>query len=581
MKIKFFILCLLVIHLSNLESANEYITRFQGIEEPALLSLVESASQLSCLQTHPPQTSAALRRRADGDIANLKTALQSQGYYSPDVDINLNFEVSPIAITITLHPGPLYAFGNIRLLPENFDISPEMLGIEPGKPALPSLIVQAEDTILELLIKKGYALASLQHREVTSDDEQRLIHVIYTIESGPQTSFGESEILGLDQVEESFVRNKICWKDGEPYSPEKVDKTIQALESSHLFSSINITHSSETDLNGRLPMIIQVAEGKPRSIGFGIGYSTQRGPGITGEWEHRNLRGKGDRFRFATNLQWESQDALVSYMIPDVGIKGQDLLWKLEGQHDLTEGFEDTSVSFSGTLERQLNTKMRLSYGAMYKWLHINNSDNNGDYHLLKSPVQIKWSEVDIPLDPTSGYSVYFKTEPSLQVCSPQFGYLINTLSGTYYYSLNENKSLILAAKGTIGSIWGSSRHAIPPSERFYGGSETMLRGYKYMTVSPLDAKHKPVGGRSLMAGSLEARWRPTDKWGGVLFYDVGNVYSSPTPSFGEKLLQSVGAGLRYFTPIAPLRLDVAFPLNRRKFVDPGWQIYFSIGQSF
>lgn len=578
MKLKLILLFLLLIQLSSLKATNEYLISFYGIEDPALLSLIESASQLSCLQGHPPQSLAALQRRADGDVENLKIALQSQGYYSPEVNINLNYDTAPIAIAIALTPGPIYTFGEVQILPDNFDINPDMLGIKSGEPALPKLVVQAEDVIFTLLAKKGYPLATLRKRQVSADDEKKVINIAYSIDPGPHTSFGDTEIVGLEKVAERFVRNQICWCKGDPFSPEKVEQTILALEASHLFSSINITHSEEIDFYGQLAMTIQLTEGKPRSIGLGVGYSTQRGPGITGEWEHRNLRGHGDRFRAAANLQWESQDALVSYQIPDVGRKGQDLLWKLEGQHDLTKGFEDTSVSFSGTLEWQVYNQMRLSYGAMYKWLHVNNSDNNGDYHLFKTPVQAKWSNVCNPLDPISGYTLYLKAVPSVQLINPQFGYVINTLNSTYYYPLTDN--LIFAAKGTLGSIWGSSRHAIPPSERFYGGSESMLRGYRYMTVCPLDDKDKPIGGRSLVSFSLEARWRPTEKWGGVLFYDAGNVYSSPTPKFDSKLLQSIGVGLRYFTPVAPLRLDVAYPLNRRK-IDPPWQIYFSIGQSF
>src|SRR5262249_18262594 len=135
----------------------------------------------------------------------------------------------------------------------------------------------------------------------------------------------------------------------------------------------------------------------------------------------------------------------------------------------------------------------------------------------------------------------------------------------------------------------------IPPPERFFAGSDGLLRGYRYLTVSPLNKEREPIGGRSMLIGAFELRWRLTKKWGLVGFYDIGNVYSQSVPDLSRKQLQSVGVGIRYHTLVGPIRLDVAFPLDRRHDIkirdkhsgghhhthDPTYQIYFSIGQSF
>lgn len=83
------------------------------------------------------------------------------------------------------------------------------------------------------------------------------------------------------------------------------------------------------------------------------------------------------------------------------------------------------------------------------------------------------------------------------------------------------------------------------------------------------------------MVYSLEARMRVHDPFGVVLFYDIGNVYAESLPQFGHKQRQSAGVGLRYHTPVGPIRLDIAFPFNPRKHLDSVLQVYFSIGQSF
>lgn len=148
------------------------------------------------------------------------------------------------------------------------------------------------------------------------------------------------------------------------------------------------------------------------------------------------------------------------------------------------------------------------------------------------------------------------------------------------YQSLTEDKRHVFAVKLMAGSIFGASGHEIPPPERFYAGSESTLRGYRYLTVSPLKHDNKPIGGRSMLVYSMELRNRIGKDFGLVFFYDIGNVYENALPDFKEKLRQSAGLGIRYYTPIGPIRLDAAVPLNKRH-IDNNLEVYFSIGQSF
>jgi translocation and assembly module TamA len=175
-------------------------------------------------------------------------------------------------------------------------------------------------------------------------------------------------------------------------------------------------------------------------------------------------------------------------------------------------------------------------------------------------------------MDPTKGITVHFKSSPTLQTEKKYFSYITNLLTVTTYTPLDEDRNFILAGKASVGSIWGADKHTIPPSERFYAGSDNLLRGYHYWTVGPLeklkDKSPKPIGGRSLMIFSLEARMRIKDPFGLVVFYDVGNVYADPWPRFNHRQRQSAGVGVRYHTPVGPIRLDIAFPFNPRRHLD-------------
>lgn len=219
----------------------------------------------------------------------------------------------------------------------------------------------------------------------------------------------------------------------------------------------------------------------------------------------------------------------------------------------------------------------------MFKGLISSHADAGGDGHflLLKLPLQLHWSNAKNLLDPVKGQAVAYKLTPSYQIIKPNFTYWTNYLVYSYYMPISSDETWIAAVKGTFGTMLGAKRRTIPAPERFYAGSDSLLRGYRYKTVSPLDREHNPIGGLSMLVVSSELRYRPEKKLGYVLFYEVGNVYSSLLPNLEAEQLHSVGIGLRYPTPVGPIRADLAFPLKRRKKIDSAFQLYFSIGQTF
>lgn len=573
--------------------ALEYQVQFEGSMEENTRNLVEETSQLAALQDSPASTAAALQRRADKDISNLLKALHSQAYYGAKVKTSINFDVSPAIVKIEIDTGPTYPLASFRIIPSEDASSGQTcpypfaainildLGMIINTPALPINIINAEDMLIKRMEQEGYPLAKIVKREVVADQASKTVSVVLHVNSGPLARFGETTISGQKRVQDIFFCRKITWQQGCIYQPEQVARTLNALEASGLFSSINICHGDETDENGMLPMNIAVTEAKHRSIGFGLNYDTDLGPGLSAEWENRNLRGMGEKLSFVTNIWMRKKEGTLRYIKPDFCRPRQDLIWTAEVMNLETRGFEESSLSLSGVIERQWNDNIRFSYGGMFKRLRNWDSDNNGSFNLVKTPLQFMWHKTNSLLDPTNGSVVLLKSTPTLQTMSPRFAYSINTISGSLYLPLRKDQRFVLAGKATLGSIWGTSKHSIPPSERFYAGSDNLLRGYRYLSVSPLNHDNKPVGGRSMMVYSLEARMRLTESIGFVTFWDVGNVYADPYPQLDHKQLNAVGVGARYHTPVGPLRLDVAFPLNPRKHVDNKFQVYFSIGQAF
>lgn len=564
--------------------ATAYEVSFEGIDDPKTLTLVKSVSQLEKLQSED-LTPLRLRKRAESDVASIERALQSVGYYNSKV--KLSFE-SNQKVTLKIETGPIFYFGSFQIeFYQNEELvcfegfCRDELGIFIGEVALPSTIIKAEEGLLKQLNKQGYAFCSIKERKIQADIQENAILVDLKVELGPLSHFGPVRISGAERLHRAFFIKKLRWREGDLYDPMKIEKTQEAIELSGLFKSVHITYPEETPVSA-LEMQIDVLEAKQRSIGFGLSYTTEFGAGVMMEWEDRNIMGGGEKLSFQTNLFEKLQEGTLSYRIPDFMLQDQSLTWSLEYQHEHIKAYTDQSITLSSIIERIFNEQLRFSYGLAYRFLRSERSDRNGTFNLTKMPFQIRWSNADSLLDPSRGMTIQLKLVPTLQVTFPQFGYSINTLTTSIYKSFDKDKRRIFALKVMLGSIMGASENAIPTPERFLSGTENALRGYRYLTVSPLiHHGRKPAGGRSLAIASIEFRNRMGKNWGWVGFYEVGNVFKDPAPNFDHGVLQSAGIGIRYFTPVGPLRLDFAVPLNPRKHIDGPFQIYFSIGQSF
>jgi translocation and assembly module TamA len=574
-----------------------YEVSFEGVEDPQLLKLFRTSSQLEKLKTTPPTTRMGLKRRAENDNTAFIQVLQSQAYYNAKVDFHLKDD----HVFFMVDTGPIYPFAefNIHYFQNEKEVSSDILckpitlsqlKVKLGSPAIPETILSAEDTLLDYLNLQGYAFAAILKRQVYADQKTKKIIVSIEVDIGNLTYFGSTQVKGLERIHKNFIYKKLRWNLGEIYNPQKIEKTQEALELSGLFRTVNISHGEELVDEYSLPISISVLEAKQKTIGFGLNYTTALGPGFTGEWEDRNFRGNGQKLTTHADVWEKLQTGSISYSIPDFKRQDQILIWLLNYEHEKTKSFTERSLSFSGLIERKINRYLRVSYGLAYKLLRSQRSDHNGTFDLIKIPLQLQWNNADSILEPTKGGFIQLKVIPSFQILAPQFIYSINTFTGGIYHALDSDKKYILAGKLSLGSIVGASEYDIPPPERFYAGSENTLRGYRYMTVSPLGRRNKPIGGRSLFIYSLELRTHVQKNFGWVLFYDIGNVYKELIPNFKKKMLQTLGLGIRYYTPIGPLRLDIAVPLDRRKgnkkkhhnhYIDHTAEFYFSIGQSF
>jgi translocation and assembly module TamA len=234
-----------------------------------------------------------------------------------------------------------------------------------------------------------------------------------------------------------------------------------------------------------------------------------------------------------------------------------------------------------------LSPEWTLSLGVTGEQENIVQQGVSRDYTLLALPFTAKYDTTGLTnplLDPTHGARVTLTATPTQSLGHKTSTFAILQATGSTYfdvgrYLFDTAGRSVLALRALIGSVQGAGQFELPPDQRFYGGGSATVRGFKYQSIGPLFPNNDPIGGTAIDAGTVEFRQRLFGDFGAVAFVDAGQVSAQNTP-FSGTLRVGLGAGVRYYTPIGPIRLDVAVPANK----PPGgdrFEIYLGLGQAF
>jgi translocation and assembly module TamA len=584
-----------------------YTVTFPDDLPPELATLLPQVSQAERDRAEPPDSRLGVRQRAEADVERLQQALRAEGYFDAAVGFTLEdaagapapglverleraagTEARPQALLrFDVQPGPRYRFGELRVgTSDNPDgyvpPSPESLGLVPGEPARTETVIDAEQGLLRQAREAGFALAALGERDAVVDHEGRTMDVRLRLKPGRRASFGQVTFTGGEGIDTSFLRGRVPFAAGERFAPAPLDEGQRNLFDTDLFSTIIVRPAGELTPEGALDVTYELRQRPPRSIGAVLGYQTDLGPSARLFWEHRNFFGAGERFRVQTDLFLDQQSATVSLSKPDFPRPRVSLLTDASLRRDNFDAYKSTSVGAGVALEREFTDQLKGSLGVALRYAQIEDQEQpKEEFALLSFPGRIDWDFANDRFNPTRGGTVLLTGAPYVDLLGASRHFFKARLTHTRYFGLTEMPELVLALRGSLGSLFGASRDEVPADERFYAGGGGSIRGIAFQEAGPLDDNDDPRGGRSVAEGSVELRLRLRNDLGAVLFVDGGTVFDSSLPTGGERVLFGAGPGLRYFTPIGPLRLDVGFPLNPRKGVDDGFQLYISIGQSF
>jgi translocation and assembly module TamA len=615
-----------------------YRVSFLTTGNPEMDATLKATSELQTLRTSAPVSPFGLIARARGDIDRLKTVLESYGFYDSSVTIKIDgaaLDSEGLSQTLGALPkgtdarvalqfelGPLYHLRRVELDGDLPEAARAAFDLKSGDPAVAARVLGAGAHLLGELQDEGFAFAKVDAPVAYQDAEEPVLDVSFHATAGERVNIGAIHVTGLKRLHERFVRARLLLHSGERYNPATIERARHDLLSTGVFATVTVQLGTAVDASGGVPVTFDVRERPLHAVNLSSAYSTDLGGSATASWTDRDLFGNAEKLTFAASVinlgggsatTGTGYDTSVKLELPDIGHRDQSLQFSLGALKQSLLAYDQTATTAGVTLSRKLTTVWTAAAGLTDAHEEIRQIGNVYDYTLIALPLSLSYDSTALasPLDdPRHGMRDSVSVAPTHSFGNPGATFIVSQLKIAEYLDLHpllatDPGRSVLALRGLAGVVEGAGEFSLPPDQRFYAGGSGTIRGYAYQEVGPLyDYRGTtiPIGGNAILAGGVEFRQRVGANWGLAVFTDAGEVSETfktsaaaaqaclaavGSPAEKSLCLQrsefriGVGAGIRYYTPIGPVRVDIAVPTAHYIPDQEGFQVYVGLGQAF
>ena len=579
------------------------------------------------------------------DVKTLTAYYESRGFLQARVTPVLSKKEGELFVTFNIHEGPLTRVGTLSFKGVDDETAKQLralLQALPGHSYSPALINKDRNSILTYFADHGYNEATVTAHVSPPDRDE--VNVEYEIAPGVQKTIQRVVVMGNRYTRTGVIRRQLEVKSGEPMSQSKIFDSQRRLYDLGLFNSVQLAPANPTGDETAKTLLVDVEEARRWTLGYGFGIDVQRlggsnqpqgqlraSPRLSLDLTRINVGGRDQTFSLRGRLSDLETGGEASYLIPHL-LNHPSLSLHVDGIVDRTRDiltFTSTVRQASLSVEKQLNPSTYLVGRYNYRLVSVADLKINPlEIPLFTQPVRDAGFEStfihdtrDNPADATRGTYSLLDASVSTTHLGSQANFVRFFGQNSTYYRINTH--LVFARNTEVGveNPYGAARkitlpgvssevfssNQIPLAERFFAGGADSLRAFSLNQAGPRDPiTGFPVGGNALFLNSLELRVPLRGgRYGLVLFNDAGNVYSSlgemrllkfkqTSPADLNYTVQAIGLGLRYKTPIGPVRLDLGYDLNAPRFQFrpqpngplqvqqlPKFQYFISIGQSF
>ena len=341
-----------------------------------------------------------------------------------------------------------------------------------------------------------------------------------------------------------------------------------------------------------IPLTVEVSEKKKRSLKLGAGYGSWDQFRARAVFRYRNFGGGGRILEMSAKYSRLDNRFEGSFLNPMIFGYDLDLVFNTGFLRREYPSFSDQAFYTRTLLQKTFpnKTKVYLGHGLEFARpfnitdlaLQLLQETESGK---LYSANMLLWGltrdTTDNPADPQKGGQIFLLGELAPKLISHQLQFVQSILELRRYQNLGP-KDVVLAGRvkfGVIPPIQDTDQ--IPIYRRFFSGGPTSMRAYRIYYLGPRDLAGNPLGGEAVFLSNLEFRFPIYQDFRGVTFFDAGNVFYKVRDTSLGQIKYGAGFGLRYQTPIGPIGLELAWPLNPINPTTDKMQIIFNIGQAF
>lgn len=514
--------------------------------------------------------------------------LRSEGYYAAAVTPEAREE--PAEARITIEAGSRFSFDAPQIEYPNgapnaeatLAVQEAIGAVNADAPARAEIVLTAESAGLTALQNAGYADAAIGARRVVVDHATGRVSTEFRYEPGPRASLGVVRAEPADIIRPSYVAELRNWETGDVYTPEALSRLRRDLTSTGAVS-LAATRLGPIKPDGTRDVIIDIEPARRNAYEAGVAYSTTEGLGVEAEWTRRNFTRRADSLTVGVTLAELQQGVSANWARPHALQLGHTLNIGVSAEHEDLDAYSRQGVAIYASVDASPRLQLGTSYGLRLAADEYDETAGGvSDAVVLSGFAAVRNDTTDVRLDARDGSIVDLRVEPSVSTGDETLGFVRGIADGRIYESFGENDRVTLAAR--LRTAWleavSGDPNDVPPNQRFYAGGGGSVRGYEYNSIYPheRDTLGLTPGGQGLLEGSVEARYRFNERWGAVAFVDGGNAFDDWSEA-GD-LRWGVGAGVRYDLGFAPLRFDVAVPLDPEE-AGADYALYISLGQAF
>jgi translocation and assembly module TamA len=503
---------------------------------------------------------------------------------------------APVTVTIQVDPGEPVRVRNadIAILGEGAGdryLKEDLGAFTPNEGAVfnHATYEASKTRITRRLTERGYFDADFTaHRvEVTRADQAADIELVWT--SGDRYDMGPTTFTQAPKriIRESLLEKLVYWEEGEYFHQGRLDRLRKSLVALDYFSRIDIEARPEDAVDKRVPVQVTLTPAKRSVYTSGVSYGTESGAGIRLGVERRYLNSRGHKALAQLDYAQKRKTLTLQYRVPAFAWLDGWYTASLQAADEQTDYIDDRRIEFvasrSGQFNRNLNLVASL-HALRERWAYAADADDDPEtpvlyrYATFTFPsLRAEYIDVDDRVFPRSGIGGSLLLRGGVEGAGSDANFGQVHARATWFKGLGARNRLIV--RGELGHTFTDALVDLPPSLRFFAGGDRSIRGYEYREVGPRlppapGRKAFSVGGKNLVTASVEFERYFTQALGGAVFVDSGDAFDGSTPNWRT----GVGVGVRYRSPVGPVKLDLARGLDDP---DSSFTIGLSIGAEF